>query len=173
MKKYILITVAVWILSGCSSSVEQTRYSLIDSVAPQAFDVEDTVRLTISGALSEPGLVLRVSPVTVQAAKYHLWDMAPADQLSILFNDELIKSAYVPSAPVRIWVSRFDGTPEGTVTVAAAFKTKSKDGTAFEKSVTWKGVQKEDGYASLVEALKEGFMHISQEVIQELKSASK
>lgn len=184
----ILITAVslIIVLSGCSSKTAPPNYYQMDYlIASSAKPLSNqdyiwVAPVKVSDFLNSPGIVYQTSDVEYASARDNLWAVSLPEQLRLNLAGKLrenIPGAIVltdkvgePGATVVVNIHKFNGKYDGTAVVGGEwliFKKGSKDITIkqFEHIIT----QDEDGYASLVRALKDGWDKESAIIAGELK----
>jgi len=170
MRNTLLTTLAVLLIAGCSSdsgSVNQARYDLLEGVAPAAFPSTEKLQVRVYGLLADEGIVLQTSPVTLQPARNHCWQWDLARQLTVLLSEAMLAEGATLSTPLQVDVSRFNGSLEGTVSIAVSVKFGDK---AEAKEYRWQSKQSEPGYEALVIELKRGWKELAGQIARDIKA---
>lgn len=157
-------------LNGCSSdSVNYDRYSLIEDIAPDVFDANYDITLSVNEALNEGGVVLKTSDVTLRSAVNHRWTSDIKEQLAMLLADSLSKYSVSNRLKIKVHVSKFYGSTSGQTYVNFnCIVSKGSSKPHFVKEYSLNGTQAKDGYASLVSKLKEDYVSLSDKFAQDL-----
>lgn len=178
-------------LSGCiaPADVNFERYTLTQDVRPEAYLHEYDIKLTLAPILSQGGVVLQMSEVTLRPAKNYRYSANLADELSLLLGDALLTVNAPKDLSYEVYVAKFQGTTEGEalVTLACKVKAKAEQLTAFSpidqdvlsqelpvlfsKTYECNSDLTADGYSALVLMLKENFRSCAQDFAQDLMHA--
>ncbi len=160
--KIAVLIISALLGAGCASeeNVNLERYSLVEDLAPTAYTVSYDVTVGLNGVLSEGGIVIQTSPVTLRPAKNYRWSGELSDQLKAMAIDELARQGKGANAVIEIYVSAFQGDLEGNVSIRAACKVKRHGKEILNREFGYQGRQAQDGYGALVSELKQGWKEV-------------
>lgn len=163
-KTLLVALVSAVLLSACaqSPSVKRSEYRL--PVLNQPFDTlcsAEARHVMVSDLMLSSGILLQQSRTTVQAARYHRWNGSLEQQLQQSAQRQLSEPHC--EGTVTINVTDFWGDNKGNALVAGHWVYSNGDDVlqgAFYK----KQPLQHDGYASLVEALNQGWLSALNDV---------
>lgn len=169
-------------LSGCmpNSEVNFERYTLIQDVSPMVYESRYQAEVKLPPILDQGGVVLQISDVSLRPAKNYRFSSSLAAELMVLLQNELIKTDIDPRYKFTLYVTKFQGTLDGEVIVEAlaqvsdltkaqTSKTTSQPQgkTVFSKAYLKEGKLQGDGYDALVQALKQNYIELTQDLIHD------
>ncbi len=155
---------------GCAETpTNQVRYSMVQDLNPSALREDPRVVLELNPALNEGGVVLQSGSNGLVEAKFHRW-AEPLDQQLLAITRACLdeRKTRLGRQLLEVYVARFQGSPEGTVHVGAAFALVRGDRRVKSVDRSVELSQSKIGYPALVEELKAAYTKICQEALDEL-----
>lgn len=172
-----LLTLGALSLNGCmpTSEVNFERYTLTQDVNPEVYKSKYLAEVKLTPILDQGGVVIQISDVVLRPAKNYRYSTSLAAELNILLLNEMMQSKLDPRYKITLYVTKFQGTLEGQVIVEAlAQVTNSKNNRVLlTKAYTKSSLQTQDGYDSLVQALKQNYIALCRDLLQDLSAAQK
>lgn len=148
------------------------RYSLTQDVQPAAFQSGYDIELTLAAPLTQGGVVLQMSDVSLRPARNYRYSAELDNELSVLFADRLLssdKAMMLRDFKIRIFVSKFQGTMDGHALTAMSLRVlDAQDQCVYENSCSEDSTMKEDGYDALVSELKASYIRMCDKVLADL-----
>jgi hypothetical protein len=191
------MTIMTLLLAGCGTSPPAKFYTLTPVVAQRPPEkVVETDKYTPVGIgpieipdyLDRPEIVTRAEQNQLILSEFNLWGgtlKADINRVllenisSFLAGDEIPiitwKATMTEAHRVTVVIARFDGSPNGSITLKARWSLLDKEGKAFEYfretniTIPVKGVS----YSSVVTAMSEALGELSKEIAAGIKSVVK
>lgn len=180
------------LLCACSSTVNFERYSLTQQSSALAKSNPFAVRLNLSPELASGGIVMQTGPNTLVSAKEHRWAQPLEHELATLLTQSLLNTfgsaaadgqntvttslgkAQAALSPLKIdaLVTTFQGDLKGLASIDFVVTVKdAKERVVLQQEYCGQYPLQEDGYGELCRVLQQGFMQLSTQFAQELKTA--
>ena len=162
-------------LSGCAPTEDThfERYTLTQSIAPEAYDSPYSVSVKLVPILDQGGVVIQLSDVALRPAKNYRFSAQLATELQLLLIDQLQKQEIDPRYHFAVQVTKFQGTLEGRVIVEAYVQVtdaRRNNREVLAQGYVKQSEQRDDGYGSLVTELKSNYLALASQLISDLQA---
>ncbi len=174
-----VVAVSSLALNGCmpTQDVRLERYTLTQSIAPEAYNTTYQVQVQLAPILDQGGVVIQVSDVALRPAKNYRFSAELADELKYLLTDQLLKQDFDHRYSFKILITKFQGTLDGKAIVeflAQVTDNRSRRAkVVLNKSYYEESAISEDGYAALVSHLKSNYLAALDKVLADVKQGKK
>ncbi|MBO8416411.1 MAG: membrane integrity-associated transporter subunit PqiC [Proteobacteria bacterium] len=193
VKTSAALLLAAALLCACSSTVNFERYSLTQQSSALAKSNPFALRLNLSPELASGGIVMQTGPNTLVSAKEHRWAQPLENELATLLTQSLINTfgsvdaadgqntvttglgkAQAALSPLKIdaLVTTFQGDLKGLASIDFVVTVKDeKERVLLQQEYRGQYPLQDDGYGELCRVLQQGFMQLSTQFAQDLKTA--
>lgn len=160
-------------LSGCVSSTQQStnleRYSLTQNVAPQVFVSQQDVNVELASTLALGGVTIELSDIAIRPAQNFRYADDLDKELRLLTIDRYLERNFPKNYHTAIFISKFQGTLDGNTKVWAYIEVRnSRNRLLLREEFKTESKAKADGYAPIVEELKNSYLSIIDQVIDKV-----
>ena len=160
-------------VTGCGSKVIYDRYLLTDNISSQVYTLPYNLNVKLHDSLTEGGVVVKTSDVTLRSANNHRWANDLSSQITSVFKDALYRHKVNKSYTFNVYVSKFYGSLNGQVDLDLMVEASLKHKKILKKAYTRTLQQSDKGYDALVATLKSGLISIADECAQDMLSSKR